>query len=122
VWIVSVGQHPKPRSIPAEHFEPRAPPIGEDKQSSLARIFPQTFRDQPVQTVEALAQITRLNGQQNLQTAGKTQHPGKGFSKARNNAAATGICLSSAVSARAPPANCKNPSREPTKTTDCRRP
>ena len=57
---------------------------------------------QPVQAVEALAQVARLQADKHLQAARKTQHEAVGFSKPRNKAAANSIWFKSPISRQAP--------------------
>ena len=67
-----VGQHPNPRAVPADDFDPRVPPVAEDKQRALFQVFTQPLRHQRVQSVEAFAHVAGLHRHEHLQAAGKT--------------------------------------------------
>jgi hypothetical protein len=62
VWSVRVGQHPQAGAVPAQNLQAGPSPVGEHKQGPLARILPQPFGHQRVQSVEAFAQVARLDG------------------------------------------------------------
>ena len=84
-----VGQHPQAGAIPAQDLDPRMTPVAEHKERPAARILAQLFAHQPVQAVEAFAQIARFHGHKHLQAAGKTQH---GLASERNRSAASAAC------------------------------
>jgi hypothetical protein len=46
--------------------------VAKDEQRALARVFPQFFRHQPVEAIEAFAQVARFNGHEYFQAARKT--------------------------------------------------
>src|ERR1700722_8614980 len=84
-----LGQHPQTGAIPAQNLDPGMTPVAKDKQRSLTGVFTQPLRHQPVQAVEALAQVARLHGDKHFQAAGKTQHD---WASERNKSAAKAAC------------------------------
>ncbi len=79
------------KPVPSQHriFDPSTTPVAKDKQRSLTGVFTQPLRHQPVQAVEALAQVARLHGDKHFQAAGKTQHD---WASERNKSAAKAAC------------------------------
>ena len=109
MWSVLVAQHPDPRPVPADDFDPGVPAIAEHKQRAALEVFPQVLGHHGMQPVEALAHVAGFHRHKHFQAARKTQHD---WVNARTTSAAKAACFSSATSTRTPPGNC-NTSKVP---------
>src|ERR1700721_808938 len=102
-------QNPDPRPIPADDFDPRVPPITENKQRPILKVFAQPLSHQRVQPIEPFAHVAGVHRHEHFQAAREAQH---GLDSSRTTIAAKAACFSSATSSRTPPGN-SNTSKVP---------
>src|SRR6202789_4504951 len=107
--LQSLAQHPDPRPVPPDDFDPRVPAIAEHKQRAALEVLPQVLGHQGMQPVEPFAHVTGAHAHEHLQAAREAQH---GLDSSRTTIAAKAACFSSATSSRTPPGN-SNTSKVP---------
>src|SRR5579871_4577151 len=84
------------------------PPVGEDEERPLAQVFAQAFADQPLQSIEALAQVHRLQRHEDLQSSAKAQHRRPPCATNLINSAASANCSGVSTATRQPPGSSTN--------------
>ena len=68
------GHQPQPRAVKVKDLQTRASPVGEDKERAAAHVLLESFANRRVQALEPFAHVHRLQADEHLQAAGKTQH------------------------------------------------
>lgn len=68
------GHQPQSRAIEVEDLQTRAPTVREDKERAAANVLLEPFANRRVQALEPFAHVHRLQANEHLQAAGKTQH------------------------------------------------
>lgn len=72
--LQSFGHQPQACAIEVEDLQTRASPVGEDKECAAANVLLESFANRRVQALEPFAHVHRLQADEHLQAAGKTQH------------------------------------------------